>query len=38
MSLTPAAYPGLPEAVPEWQTISEAEQRQIVETINACLR
>ena len=38
MSLTPAAYPGLPDTAPEWQTISETEQRQIIELITHYLR
>jgi hypothetical protein len=37
MGLTPAAYRGLPDVAPEWQTISEDEQRQIVEFISSCM-
>ena len=37
MGLTQTAYRGLPDVAPEWQTISETEQRQIVEFISSCM-
>ncbi|AUY05548.1 TPA: hypothetical protein ACYSC8_004953 [Citrobacter freundii] len=37
MGLTQTAYRGLPDVAPEWQTISENEQRQIVEFISSCM-